>query len=249
MHVLPQWHRRLCAFLCYRVQWEIWQWEKHFILNGVRIIYNIGGLYSFTRPSTVKMINIARLILSTYVLWMEDNVPCRKINFSQPEGSRKKWRPGLRWLNSVLKDLKTLELNEWMNGKRKHGIEIWGVKLSRRPRHTRVCSATREEEYFKWTRLTGKNLSLSANEIYSKSHILSGIPYAFHIGNKEMYSYHFLTLNFGKIHWTRKELELNGKGQLLICGDKKCLLNENRSNINKTDRQTEALLVASEKLR
>jgi hypothetical protein len=35
---------------------------------------------------------------------MEDNVPCRKRTFSQPEGSRKKGRPRLRRLDSVLKD-------------------------------------------------------------------------------------------------------------------------------------------------
>jgi hypothetical protein len=49
-------------------------------------------------------INIAR---------MEDNAPCRKITFSQPEGSRKKGRPKLRWLDSVLKDHKTLKVTEW----------------------------------------------------------------------------------------------------------------------------------------
>jgi hypothetical protein len=42
---------------------------------------------------------------------MEDNVPRRKITFSQPESSRKKGRPGLRWLDSVSKDLKTSEMN------------------------------------------------------------------------------------------------------------------------------------------
>jgi hypothetical protein len=36
-----------------------------------------------------------------------------KIIFSQPEGSRKKGKPRLRWLDSVLKDLKTLEVNSW----------------------------------------------------------------------------------------------------------------------------------------
>jgi hypothetical protein len=41
---------------------------------------------------------------------MEDNAPCKKITFSQPEGSRKKGRPKLRWLDSVLKDLKILKV-------------------------------------------------------------------------------------------------------------------------------------------
>jgi hypothetical protein len=41
---------------------------------------------------------------------MEDNAPCKKITFSQPEGIRKKGRPKLKWLDSVLKDLKILTL-------------------------------------------------------------------------------------------------------------------------------------------
>jgi len=44
---------------------------------------------------------------------MEDNVSCMKINFSQLEGSKKKGRSRLRWLDSVLKDLNTLEVNAW----------------------------------------------------------------------------------------------------------------------------------------
>jgi hypothetical protein len=44
---------------------------------------------------------------------MEDNAPCKKITFSQPEGSRKKGRPKLRWLDSVLKDLKILTVTAW----------------------------------------------------------------------------------------------------------------------------------------
>jgi hypothetical protein len=42
---------------------------------------------------------------------MGNNVPCRNVSFSLPEGCRKKGRRGLRWLDSVLKDLKTLEVN------------------------------------------------------------------------------------------------------------------------------------------
>jgi hypothetical protein len=44
---------------------------------------------------------------------MEGNVYGRRLTFSQPEGSRKKVRRRLRWLDSVFKDLKTLEVNAW----------------------------------------------------------------------------------------------------------------------------------------
>jgi superfamily II DNA helicase RecQ len=59
---------------------------------------------------------------------MEGNVPCKEINCCQPEGSRKKGRPRLSWVDSVLKDLKILE-----------------VKSSWRQRHTMGCSAKLEE--------------------------------------------------------------------------------------------------------
>jgi hypothetical protein len=54
---------------------------------------------------------------------MEDNVPCRKITFPEPEGSRKKGTPGLRWLDSLLKDLKTLEVNAWR--KKGRNGDLW----------------------------------------------------------------------------------------------------------------------------
>jgi hypothetical protein len=58
----------------------------------------------------VKIIKIARLKWLGHIVRMEDNAPCKKITFSQPEGSRKKGRPKLRWLDSVLKDLKILKV-------------------------------------------------------------------------------------------------------------------------------------------
>jgi len=59
------------------------------------------------------MIKIATLKLLGQIVRMEDYVLFMKITFSQPEGSRKKGRPRLRWLDSVLKYLKTLKVNIW----------------------------------------------------------------------------------------------------------------------------------------
>jgi hypothetical protein len=56
------------------------------------------------------MIKIARLKWLGHIARMEDNAPCKKRTFSQPEGSRKKGRPKLRWLDSVLNDLKILKV-------------------------------------------------------------------------------------------------------------------------------------------
>jgi hypothetical protein len=56
---------------------------------------------------------IARMKWLGHIARMEDNAPCKKINFSQPEGSRKKGRPKLRWPDSVLEDLKILTMTAW----------------------------------------------------------------------------------------------------------------------------------------
>ena len=68
--------------------------------------YELYSLYK--EPSIVKIIKIAGLKWLGHTAKIEDNVPRKKITFSQPEDSRKKGRPGLRWLDSVLKDLKIL---------------------------------------------------------------------------------------------------------------------------------------------
>jgi hypothetical protein len=72
---------------------------------------------------------------------MDNNVPCIKIIFSQPEGSRRKGRPRLRWLDSVLKDLKTLEVNAWW--KKALDTDLWS-EIIRRPRYTEGCSNKNE---------------------------------------------------------------------------------------------------------
>jgi hypothetical protein len=55
---------------------------------------------------------------------MEENFRCKKITFSQPEGSRKKGRTKLRWLDSVLKDVKLLKVEAWW--KKARDRNIWG---------------------------------------------------------------------------------------------------------------------------
>jgi hypothetical protein len=53
---------------------------------------------------------------------MEEKSSCKKITFSQPEGSRKMGRPKLRWLDSVLKDVKLLKVETWWNKVRDRNI-------------------------------------------------------------------------------------------------------------------------------
>jgi hypothetical protein len=44
---------------------------------------------------------------------MHENLLCRKLIFTQPEGSRKKGRLKLRWLYDVLQDLRILKVTAW----------------------------------------------------------------------------------------------------------------------------------------
>jgi hypothetical protein len=53
-----------------------------------------------------------------------ENSLCKKITFSQPEGSRKKGRPILMWLDSVSKDVKLLKAETWWEKVRDRNI--WG---------------------------------------------------------------------------------------------------------------------------
>jgi hypothetical protein len=71
-------------------------------------LYNL-----YKEPNTVKVIKIARLKCQGHIARMEDNAPCRKITFSQPEGSMKKGRCKLKWLDSAIKHFKTLKETEW----------------------------------------------------------------------------------------------------------------------------------------
>jgi hypothetical protein len=69
---------------------------------------------------------------------MEKNFPYKKTTFSQTEESRKKGRPKLSWLDSVLKYVKLFELQTWW--KKAFDMNIWG-RSSRKPRSIQDCRA------------------------------------------------------------------------------------------------------------
>jgi hypothetical protein len=109
--------------------------------NGAwRIKYN-DELYSLRKDlDIVRVIKVARIRWLGYVVRMEQNSPCKEVAFSQHEGSRKKGRPKLRWLDSVLKDVKLSKAETWWK-KALDGIS--GGVSSRWPRFIKDCEARR----------------------------------------------------------------------------------------------------------
>jgi hypothetical protein len=76
---------------------------------------------------------------------MEENSPCKKIT-SQPEGSRKKGRPKLRWLDSVLKDVKILQVEAWWN--KALDRNFWGKIIKEAKVHTGLRARRRRRRSF-----------------------------------------------------------------------------------------------------
>jgi hypothetical protein len=103
--------------------------------NGVwRIKYNV-ELYSLYKdPDIVRVIKVARIRWLGHLVRMEENSPCKKITFSQTEGSRKKGKTKLRWLDSVLKDVKLLKVEAWW--KKALNRNIWGKIMKEAKVHT-----------------------------------------------------------------------------------------------------------------
>jgi hypothetical protein len=71
----------------------------------------------------MTMIKTPRLKWLGHISRMEDNVPAMKIKFYQPEVSRKKGRPRLKWLDLVLKKKDGSELMVKKAGNRDLWIE------------------------------------------------------------------------------------------------------------------------------
>jgi hypothetical protein len=66
----------------------------------------------------------ARITWLELLVRMEENLPCKNIKFLQPEGSRKKRRPILSWLDTVLRDLKLVKVETWWEKALER--DIWG---------------------------------------------------------------------------------------------------------------------------
>jgi hypothetical protein len=97
--------------------------------NGVwRIKYNdeLYGLYKDL--DIVRVIKVARISWLGHLVRTEENSTCKKITFSQSEGSRKKGRPKLRWLDRVLKAVKLLKVETWCKKARDRNIWVRIIK-------------------------------------------------------------------------------------------------------------------------
>jgi hypothetical protein len=74
---------------------------------------------------------------------MEDNAPCIKIKFSQPEVSRKRGRRRLKWLDSVSKKYFGSELMLEKAGNR----DLWSANIIDAKANKGLKHQTKEEDF------------------------------------------------------------------------------------------------------
>jgi hypothetical protein len=87
-------------------------------------------LYQLYRsPDIVSTIKSGRLRLSRHIQRMSCNDKQRRITESKPEGRRSVGRPKLRWMDEVLEDLRTFDVESlWMVSKdRNLGGKFFGT--------------------------------------------------------------------------------------------------------------------------
>jgi hypothetical protein len=73
-----------------------------------RIKYNDGLHKLFKEPNIMQSIKINMWL--GHIRRMDKSLVCRKLTFSQLEGSRKKGTTNLRWLEDVMQDLNILKV-------------------------------------------------------------------------------------------------------------------------------------------
>jgi hypothetical protein len=115
--------------------------------NGVwRIKYNVELYGLYKDLDIVRVIKVARIRWLGHLVRMKENSPCKNKTFSQPEGSRKKGRYRLRWLDSVLKDVKLLKVETWW--KRAHDRNSWGRIIKETKVHKELYSQRKKVKHY-----------------------------------------------------------------------------------------------------
>jgi hypothetical protein len=88
----------------------------------MKAVHELHSLYKDL--DIVRVMKVATIRWLGHLVRMEENSPCTKRTFSQPKGSQKKGKLKLRWLDSVLKDVKLLNAEAcW---KKALDRNIWG---------------------------------------------------------------------------------------------------------------------------
>jgi len=67
----------------------------------------------YDETDLVTTIRITRLRWAGHIVWMQDNLPCKKITLDKPEGRRRVGRPNLRWMDGVMRDAERLGIRNW----------------------------------------------------------------------------------------------------------------------------------------
>jgi hypothetical protein len=80
-----------------------------------------------------------------HVLRMNDAKPTKKLMLEKPDGTRRRGRPKLRWIDGLEKYLHNISIRHWKNIAL--GRSRWRLFLSR-PRPTLGCSTHDDDMYY-----------------------------------------------------------------------------------------------------
>ena len=78
-----------------------------------RVKYNNELYQLYGEPDIIKVVKAARLRWLGHLWRTEENYPCRKLTFNNPDGVRRRGRPPVRWLDSVESDLHSIGISAW----------------------------------------------------------------------------------------------------------------------------------------
>jgi hypothetical protein len=95
-------------------------------------------------PDKVRVMKVARIRWLGHLVRVEEDSHCKKTTLLQHEGSRKRGRPKLKCLDSVLKYVKILKVEaQW---KKACDRNIWGRVIKEAKVHTGVQSHRKKKK-------------------------------------------------------------------------------------------------------